>query len=129
MGFWNDEGFLIHSPHTVVIDREGRLAVNLDGNQFTAEQLADLVETVLKRPSQSSDATTSSCDRPRRPADAGMITRTRAIAFPGCQFGAVGDASVAEELGGAKAIFLTRMLELSARYRLPALSKVSPSAW
>jgi protein SCO1/2 len=50
MNFWNDEGFLTHSFHTVVIDREGRLAANLEGNQFTAEQLGDLVETVLRRP-------------------------------------------------------------------------------
>jgi protein SCO1/2 len=49
MNFWNDEGFLIHSFHTVVIDRQGRLAANLEGNQFTAQQLGDLVETVLKR--------------------------------------------------------------------------------
>jgi len=34
----------------VVIDREGRLAVNLEGNHFTSEQLGDLVKTVLDRP-------------------------------------------------------------------------------
>ena len=28
MNFWNDEGFLTHSFHTVVIDRKGRLAAN-----------------------------------------------------------------------------------------------------
>jgi protein SCO1/2 len=49
MNFWNDEGFLTHSFHTVVIDRDGRVAANLEGNQFTAEQLGDLVETVLRR--------------------------------------------------------------------------------
>jgi len=49
MDFWNYEGFLTHSFHTVVIDREGRLAANLEGNQFTAEQLGDLVKTVLER--------------------------------------------------------------------------------
>lgn len=49
MHFWSDEGFLTHSFHTVVIDRQGRLAGNLEGNQFTAKQLGDLVETVLKR--------------------------------------------------------------------------------
>jgi protein SCO1/2 len=52
MNFWNDEGLLIHSFHTVLIDREGRLAANLEGNQFTADQLGDLVEAVLlRRPS------------------------------------------------------------------------------
>ena len=50
MDFWNNEGFLTHSFHTVVIDRDGRLAANLEGNQFTADQLGDLVGTVLDRP-------------------------------------------------------------------------------
>ncbi|UWZ84519.1 SCO family protein [Occallatibacter riparius] len=50
MNFWSDEGFMTHSFHTVVIDREGRLAANLEGNQFSADQLGDLVETVLNRP-------------------------------------------------------------------------------
>jgi len=48
--FWTDEGFLTHTFHTVVIDRDGNLAANLEGNQFTAQQLGDLVETVLRRP-------------------------------------------------------------------------------
>jgi protein SCO1/2 len=59
MNFWNDEGFLTHSFHTVVIDREGRLAANLEGNQFTAEQLGDLVGTVLSRPYQATRTTTA----------------------------------------------------------------------
>ena len=37
----------IHSFHTVIIDRQGKLAANLEGNDFTAQQLGDLVETVL----------------------------------------------------------------------------------
>ena len=49
MDFWNNEGYLTHSFHTVVIDRDGRLAANLEGNQFTADQLSDLVGTVLDR--------------------------------------------------------------------------------
>jgi protein SCO1/2 len=44
---WTDEGFMIHSLHTVIIDRRGKLAANLEGNQFTAQQLGDLVETVM----------------------------------------------------------------------------------
>ena len=44
-----DEGLLIHSLHTVIIDRQGNLAANLEGNEFTATQLGDLVETVMKR--------------------------------------------------------------------------------
>ncbi len=46
---WTDEGLMIHSLHTVIIDRRGNLAANLEGNQFTAQQLSDLVETVMNR--------------------------------------------------------------------------------
>jgi protein SCO1/2 len=47
--FWQDEGSLTHSFHTAVIDRRGVLVGNLDGNEFTAQQLGDLVQTVLDR--------------------------------------------------------------------------------
>jgi protein SCO1/2 len=47
--FWPDEGTLTHSLHTIVIDRQGKLAANLEGNEFTAEQLGDLTEAVLGR--------------------------------------------------------------------------------
>jgi len=46
---WQDEGVLTHSLHTVVIDRQGRLAANVEGNLYTAKQLGDLVEEVMKR--------------------------------------------------------------------------------
>jgi protein SCO1 len=46
---WTDEGLMIHSLHTVVVDRQGNLAAHLEGNQFTAQQLGDLVETVINR--------------------------------------------------------------------------------
>ena len=49
MDFFPDEGLMNHSLHTAVIDRQGRLAANIEGNQFTAEQLGDLVQTVLGR--------------------------------------------------------------------------------
>jgi protein SCO1 len=49
MNFWSDEGFLTHPFHTVVIDRNGRLAANVEGNQFTSTQLGDFVQTVLTR--------------------------------------------------------------------------------
>jgi len=42
-----DEGLMNHSLHTAVIDRDGKLVANIEGNQFTADQLADLVKTVL----------------------------------------------------------------------------------
>jgi protein SCO1 len=49
MSFYPDEGVMIHSLHTVVIDRKGKLVANLEGNEFTADQLGDLVQAVLKR--------------------------------------------------------------------------------
>jgi len=51
MAFYPDEALLVHSFHTVVIDRQGRLAANLEGNDFTAQELGDLVQTVMA-PSQ-----------------------------------------------------------------------------
>jgi protein SCO1 len=45
---WTDEGLMTHSLHTIVVNRQGKLAANLEGNQFTAQQLGDLVETVIK---------------------------------------------------------------------------------
>ena len=47
MNFWSVDGLVTHSLHTVIIDRQGRLAVNLDGNRFTPQELCDLVGTVI----------------------------------------------------------------------------------
>jgi protein SCO1/2 len=47
LNFWPDEGTLTHSLHTIVIDRQGKLAANFEGNQFSAEQLGDFVQTAL----------------------------------------------------------------------------------
>jgi protein SCO1/2 len=44
-----DEGLISHSTRTVVIDRRGVIAASIEGNQFTAAQLGDLVETALRR--------------------------------------------------------------------------------
>jgi protein SCO1 len=44
ISFYPDEALFVHSFHTVVISPEGRLAANLEGNNFTAQQLGDLVE-------------------------------------------------------------------------------------
>ena len=52
MNFYPDEALFVHSFHTVVIDREGKLAANLEGNNFSAKQLGDLVETTLSQPNQ-----------------------------------------------------------------------------
>jgi protein SCO1/2 len=47
--YWPDESLLTHSLQTVIIDRQGRLAASLEGNQFSAQQLGDLVKTVMDR--------------------------------------------------------------------------------
>jgi protein SCO1 len=47
MNFWPDEGLMTHSLHTAIVDREGKLVANIEGNQFTALQLGDLVEATL----------------------------------------------------------------------------------
>jgi protein SCO1 len=44
-----DEGLVNHSLHTAVIDRQGRVASNIEGNQYTPEQLGDLILDVLMR--------------------------------------------------------------------------------
>jgi protein SCO1/2 len=44
-----DEGLVNHSLHTAVIDRHGRLVANVEGNQFTPEQLGDLILETLMR--------------------------------------------------------------------------------
>lgn len=48
--YFSDEGLMNHSLHTAVIDRQRKLVANIEGNQFTADQLADLVQTVLSKP-------------------------------------------------------------------------------
>lgn len=49
VAFYPDEGQFIHSLHTLIIDRQGKLAANLEGNEFTAEELGDLVQSVLEK--------------------------------------------------------------------------------
>jgi hypothetical protein len=51
---------MIHSLHTVIVNRDGTLAANLEGNEFSANELGDLVQTVLVRP-------------PKRPVRAGQV--------------------------------------------------------
>lgn len=50
MNFYPDEALLVHSFHTAVIDSQTRLAANLEGNDFSAQQLGDLIETLLNHP-------------------------------------------------------------------------------
>jgi protein SCO1/2 len=50
MNFWQDEGLITHALHTVIVDRSGHMVANLEGNEFTAQQLGDLLESVLRGP-------------------------------------------------------------------------------
>ena len=43
-----NEGLLDHSLHTVLIDRQGKLVANIEGNEFSPVQLGDLTETLLR---------------------------------------------------------------------------------
>jgi len=47
LNFWPDESYLTHSMHTLVIDRQGRLAADFEGNQFTARQLGDYLGVLI----------------------------------------------------------------------------------
>ncbi len=48
--YWQDMGMMTHSLHTVIINRRGDLAANIEGNKFTARELGDFVETVMDSP-------------------------------------------------------------------------------
>jgi len=45
--YWPDQGLITHTLQTAVLDRQGRLAAAVEGKDFTARQLADLVGTIL----------------------------------------------------------------------------------
>ena len=47
--FFPDEGLMNHSIRTAVIDRHGTLVANIEGNQYSAAQLGDLVAATLRR--------------------------------------------------------------------------------
>jgi protein SCO1/2 len=53
MNFYPDEALLVHSFHTAVIDRQAKLAANIEGNSFTAQQLGDLVDTLIRQEDQA----------------------------------------------------------------------------
>lgn len=44
---WAEEGVLVHTSATVVIDRQGRLAAVVEGSSYRLEQLADLISQSL----------------------------------------------------------------------------------
>ena len=46
--FWPDEGMITHNLQTGLIDREGRLAANVEGKDYSPKQLGDLIELLLQ---------------------------------------------------------------------------------
>jgi protein SCO1/2 len=48
LNFWQDEGQFTHSLHTIVIDREGRLAADFEGNEISAEQIGDFIGSLVE---------------------------------------------------------------------------------
>lgn len=54
--YWPDEGLITHTLQTAVIDRDGRLAATIEGKDFTARQLGDLVQAVLAGPARQERA-------------------------------------------------------------------------
>lgn len=44
---FSNEGLYDHSLHTVIIDRQGHLLANIEGNQFTPTQLGDVVAEAI----------------------------------------------------------------------------------
>jgi len=47
MSYWSEEGLMNHSLRTAIIDRDGDLLANLEGNDYSADQLGDLVGSIL----------------------------------------------------------------------------------
>jgi protein SCO1 len=44
-----DDGLMDHSLHTALVDRSRRLVANIEGNQYSSDQLVDLMKSVLDR--------------------------------------------------------------------------------
>jgi len=49
VSYFADEGLMNHSLRAAVIDRTGTLAARIEGNEYSAAQLGDLVAEVLRR--------------------------------------------------------------------------------
>jgi protein SCO1 len=50
LSYWFDEGLMNHSLRTAIIDGKGNLAANLEGNEYTADELGDLVAFIMDQP-------------------------------------------------------------------------------
>jgi protein SCO1 len=47
--YWPEEGLITHTLQTAVIDKEGKLAAQAEGKDYSGQQLADLVGSALER--------------------------------------------------------------------------------
>jgi protein SCO1/2 len=47
--FWAEEGLITHTLQTAVIDRKGKLVASVEGKDYSAKQLTDLVAQTLDR--------------------------------------------------------------------------------
>jgi protein SCO1/2 len=47
--YWPEEGLITHTLQTAVIDREGKLAAQAEGKDYSGKQLADLVGLALEQ--------------------------------------------------------------------------------
>ena len=54
--YFPDEGLMNHSLRTAIVDRTGTLVASIEGNQYTPEQLGDLVQAALDGPSRPPNA-------------------------------------------------------------------------
>jgi protein SCO1 len=73
MDFFPDEGLMDHSLHTAVIDRSGKLVANIEGNQFTADQLVELVKTVLNQPGERRNARAANTKHSENPESSSAV--------------------------------------------------------
>jgi protein SCO1/2 len=49
LNFWPDEGTVTHALHVFVIGRDGRLKADMEGNEYTSQQLGDVIAAQLSR--------------------------------------------------------------------------------
>jgi hypothetical protein len=47
-------GHFVHALHTVIVARDGKLIANIEGNELTAQQFADLLQPGIEPPKRSS---------------------------------------------------------------------------
>jgi len=72
VNYWRDEGTLTHSLHTVIVDRQGKLAANFEGNELSADQLGDFVAATLQQTNQGAESVSRILEIPGLTLDTGF---------------------------------------------------------